>query len=146
MLSITAPIGGSNKINRHIENVQNSILYYHYGNFIFQNTSLPNTFTSYDLWITKELISNNENSKSYIYYKYKYKLIGVSKSTYYGGVRNTFMEGFQIFYNNSAEPMNNYPLNLYIQKNPTVLYEIKSNDETPSFYVSWTNSYYDARQ
>ena len=128
-------------------NVDNpNSIYHHFGNFIFQNTSLPNTFTSYDLWITKELISNNENSKSYIYYKYKYKLIGVSKSTYYGGVRNTFIEGFQIFYNNSAEPMNNYPLNLYIQKNPTVLYEIKSNDETPSFYVSWTNSYYDARQ
>jgi len=141
IIFVALPVGGSNIVKQ-----QESSLYYHFGNFIFEDNSIPNTVTSFELWITRENISEDENNKSYLRYTYKYKLVGLSKSIYYDRLRNTFMEEFEIFLDDSDEPMNNFPLNLYINKYPSVLYEMKSNDENPSFYISWFSSYYDPRE
>jgi len=127
-------------------NVDNpNSIYRHFGNFTFPHTSLPNTYTSFDLWITRDYLSDYQKQKSYVDYEYIYTVYATSKSQYYGNVRNTFMEGFQLFINNGNYLHNEIPLNLYIQKNPTVLYEMKSNNSQPSFNISWSRSYYDAR-
>jgi len=127
-------------------NVDNpNSIYYHFGTFVFPHKSLPNTETSFDIWITKEYMSGHENQKSYIIYEFKYKVFAISKSLYYNQGKNTFMEGFKIYINGNDQSMNNMPLNQYIQKYPTMLYEIKSNDQNPSFDLSWDRSYYDAR-
>jgi hypothetical protein len=141
IILVALPVGGSNIVKQ-----QESSIYHHFGNFIFEDNSIPNTVTSFELWITRENISEDENNKSYLRYTYKYKLVGLSKSIYYDRLRNTFMEEFEIFLDDSDEPMNNFPLNLYINKYPSVLYEMKSNDENPSFYISWFSSYYDPRE
>lgn len=126
-------------------NIQQPTLYLDFGLYDFPNNTYPNTTTAYQLYVTREYVSDYENSISYVKYMYKYKIVGVSHSKYYGNVRNTYMEGFQIFWNKSPYPLNTHPLSLYIAKQGSVLYEIKTNDTQPHIQIKWSSSYYDAR-
>lgn len=120
------------------------ILYIDYGIYTYR-TNLPHTYTQYRLYVEKDYVSDHENANSYIKKKYKYTIKGISFSKYYGANRNTYMNRFNIYLNNDPYPENAYPLNFYILKIPTILYEIKSNNPHPNIRITWEESYYDAR-
>ena len=121
-----------------------SAVYHDFGVYTY-NTSDPHTYTQYRLYIEKHYISEEENANAYIQYKYKYVLKGMSFSRYDNEVRNTYMNDFNIYLNDDNHPFNPYPLNFYIKKSPTILYEVKSNDPKIFIRITWESSFYDSK-
>ena len=135
-------IGGNNNdkfINSEV--LESKEIYRHFGTANYPANY--NTSTTIEAYITKDYLTS-ANRRGLVNYKYIYEIMVVSHSKYNGIPTNTNLYGVRVFYDGSETSWKTFPngFNVLILQQPTMIYWIEINSESPDITFKWAESMY----